>query len=254
MTFVVIEKVLNEEMSYLSRYFYQNELTLNLKKGKTKAMVFGTVKRLSMTSKCVSIKYNGNIINNAATYKYLGNQLDRTSNLDENFKQGYRKASGRLHLLAKLGCHLTTLAAMKIFDLTITKLLTYNSIINLKLTKTQSDKLLSLECRASRIIGKKVKCTGCIIIKRVMNMVYKVLMNDNVCENFNDYFAINYYAKNTRNRNTLLKLPQVKLEFANQSFKYMGAMLYNDLALNIRPCENNQNFRKLFNNYFLKKN
>ena len=63
----VIEKVLNEEMTYLSHYFYQNELILNLKKGKTEAMVFRTAKRLSMTSKCVSIKYNGNIINNATT-------------------------------------------------------------------------------------------------------------------------------------------------------------------------------------------
>ena len=47
----VIEKVLNEEMSYLTRYLYQNELILNLKKGKTEAMVFGTAKRLSMASK-----------------------------------------------------------------------------------------------------------------------------------------------------------------------------------------------------------
>ena len=54
-------------MSYLLRNFYQNELILNLKKGKTEAMVFRTAKRLSMTSKCVSIKYNGNIINNAKT-------------------------------------------------------------------------------------------------------------------------------------------------------------------------------------------
>ena len=34
-------------------------------------------------------------------------------------------------------------------------------------------------------------------------MVHNVLTNNNVCENFNDYFAINYHAKNTRNRNTL---------------------------------------------------
>ena len=47
-------------------------------------------------------------------------------------------------------------------------------------------------------------------------------MNDDVCKNFNDYFAINYHAKNTRNRTKLLKLPRVKLEFAKQSFKYMG--------------------------------
>ena len=81
---------------------------------------------------------------------------------------------------------------MKIFDMAIMPLLTYSSIINLKLTKTQSDKLLSLECRVSRIIGKKVKSIECIIKKRAINMAYKVLMNDNACENFNDYFAIDY--------------------------------------------------------------
>ena len=102
----VIEKVLNDEMSYLLHYLYQNELILNLKKGKTEAMAFGTAKRLSMTSECISIRYNGNIMNNATTYKYLGNQLDKNLSINENFEQGYRKASGRLHLLAKLRCHL----------------------------------------------------------------------------------------------------------------------------------------------------
>ena len=110
----VIEKVLNEELSYLSRYFYQNELIWNLKKGKMEAMVSGTAKHLSLTSKCISIKYNGNIIKNTTTYKYLRNQLDRNLNLDENFERAYQKASGRHHLLAMLRCHLTTLAAVKI--------------------------------------------------------------------------------------------------------------------------------------------
>ena len=80
-------------------------------------------------------------------------------------------------------------------------------------------------------------------------MVYKVLMNDNVCEIFNDYFAINYHAKNTSKRNKLLNLLRVKLKFAKQSFKYMGVILYNDLPLNIRAFENDQNFRKLFKDY-----
>ena len=128
-------------------------------------------------------------------------------------------------------------------------LLTYSSIINLKLTKTQSDKLLLLERRASRITGKKVKGIECIIKKSAINMVYKVFVNDNVCENINDYLAINYHAKNTRNGNKLLKLPRVKLDFSKRSVKYTGAILYNDFLLNIRACENDQNFRKLFNYY-----
>ena len=138
---------------------------------------------------------------------------------------------------------------MKIFGMVIMLLLTYTSIINLKLTKTQSEKLLSLERRASRIICKKVKSVECIIKKRAISMVHNVLMNDYVCENFNDYFAINYHEKDTRNRNKLLKLPRVKPEFVKQSFKYMGTTLYNDLPLNILACENDQNFRKLFNDY-----
>ena len=95
---------------------------------------------------------------------------------------------------------------------------------------------------------KKYKVLN-VSLRRATNMVYKVLMNDNVCENFNDYFAINYHAKSTRNRNKLLNLPWVKLEFSKRSFKYMGVMLYNDLPLNVRACENDQNFRKLFNDY-----
>ena len=67
----------------------------------------------------------------------------------------------------------------------------------------------------------------CIIKRRVINIVCKALMN-NVCENVND---------NTRNRNKLLKLPRVKLKFAKRSFQYMGAILYNDLPVNVRACE-----------------
>ena len=44
-TLIFVENVLNEELNYISPYFYQNELILNLKKGKTVAMVFGTAKR-----------------------------------------------------------------------------------------------------------------------------------------------------------------------------------------------------------------
>ena len=44
-----IQKVLNEEVENLKNYFCKNELVLNLKKGKTETMLFGTAKRLSNT-------------------------------------------------------------------------------------------------------------------------------------------------------------------------------------------------------------
>ena len=35
----IIENILNEEIKYLSHYFYKNELILNLKKGKTGILI-----------------------------------------------------------------------------------------------------------------------------------------------------------------------------------------------------------------------
>ena len=46
-----IESTLNKELLCLYCYFRENELVLNLKKGKTETMLFGTSKRLSMQPK-----------------------------------------------------------------------------------------------------------------------------------------------------------------------------------------------------------
>ena len=40
----------------------------------------------------------------------------------------------------------------------------------------------------------------------------------NICEKFIDYFEINVHRKSTRKRNLLLKIPKVRLEFANRDF------------------------------------
>ena len=48
---------------------------------------------------------------------------------------------------------------------------------------------------------------------------------------------------------TMQKTP--KTEIAKRSFKYMRAILYNDLSLNRRACEKDQSFRNLFNDYVL---
>ena len=58
----VIEKVLNLEMEIVGTYCRENELVLNLKKGKTEAMLFGTAKRVKQHGKELKISYNGTSI------------------------------------------------------------------------------------------------------------------------------------------------------------------------------------------------
>ena len=54
------------------------ELILNLKKGKTEAMLFGTAKRLATIAESFEVKYKEKSINVTTSYKYLGVKLDPT--------------------------------------------------------------------------------------------------------------------------------------------------------------------------------
>ncbi len=62
-------------MEALSRFCSENELILNMKKGKTEAMLFGTSKRIG--NKKMEITYRGEAVNETELYVYLGNLLDQ---------------------------------------------------------------------------------------------------------------------------------------------------------------------------------
>ena len=58
-----IENALSSDMSLLASWFTENELILNLKKGKTEAMVFGTSQKLATLSATLNVKYQDYSIN-----------------------------------------------------------------------------------------------------------------------------------------------------------------------------------------------
>ena len=81
-----IENDLNQDMQNLLSYFYKNELVINLKKGKTETVLFGTTKRLK-TEDEIDVLYNNQRINFAEAYKYLGNIVDHNLSFSENFEK-----------------------------------------------------------------------------------------------------------------------------------------------------------------------
>jgi len=101
--------------------------------------------------------YNLQIVNNTNSYIYLGHQLDSSLNLNTDFDVIYKRSASRFQLLSKLRSYLNQEAVMKIFISTILTILTYSLAVKLYLTRTQSMKLISLEKRATQIIGKKMK-------------------------------------------------------------------------------------------------
>ena len=249
-----IESILNHELENLDNYCYKNELILNLKKGKTETMLFGTAKQLAkQTKSTITVFIQGQPVNHETSYTYLGNKLDSKLTLNDNFEIAYKKTSGRLNLLYKLRSFLSVDAAHKIYEMVIVPILMYSTLISLQLTTTQQKKLKSLDNRAKRIVGGDVKIVG---IEARMKMkaciTVKKCLNDDTCDNFKTYFELHNHSIRTRNNKKLVKLPKVKLEFGKKAFKFQGAKAYNDLPLSIRESDNFTDYRGKLVAYFSK--
>ena len=252
--FDFIENTLNDELDNIAKYMKQNELIINLKKGKTESMIFGSGKKLSKVND-LDLKLRGTSINPTKRYKYLGTILDPVLNLNYNFDTIYKKASSRIRLMSFLKRNLTAKAANDIYSMMIVPLLKLNCVTNLNLNKTQLDRITSLDSRAHNIINSiakkevyEIPCTINILRSHACVLVRKCL-DKNICSNYHDYFQINQTIKTTRNSTTLLKLPKIKLESTRKSFYYMGAKLYNDLPLKISTTENFNIFREKVKKY-----
>ena len=61
---VSIEKALTDDMDIIARYLDQKELVINLNKGKTEMMLFGTGKKVSSQTHQLKVMYRGVAIRN----------------------------------------------------------------------------------------------------------------------------------------------------------------------------------------------
>ncbi|CAB4026784.1 prostaglandin reductase 1-like, partial [Paramuricea clavata] len=124
--------------------------------------------------------------------------------------------------------------ANKIYQMMIVPIVTYSGTIKLLYTRTQLEKLGSIEKRAKEIIGSEISIPSTYLHKlmkmKACMIVKKCLVND-ICSNFCGYFQVNNHDKGTRNSAILVKLPKVKLEFNRQAFRFAGAKIYNELPI-----------------------
>ena len=168
----IVQSNLNRDIESLAEFFDLNQLIINLKKGKTECMLFGTAKR--MKDQQLQLLYRGVKVNFVTLYKYLGNILDNTLTLDKNFNSSYKKACGRLMLLRRVRPSLTIKAAQAIYDSMIVPLLKYTGTVHLQYIELQLQKLSSFENRASKILSgnvvhslhKQIKREACLVVRK----------------------------------------------------------------------------------------
>ena len=243
-----IEESLTSDFNHIANWMTEHELVINTKKGKTECMLFGTPQRTK--EQTLDIVYQLNKIGSTNTYKYLGVKLDSSLQLTEHLSSTYKKASGRLYLLGRIRNQLTRKAASAIYNSLLLPLFTYCSILTCNSTNTYKNKLKRFEQRASKIIYKetiptKQKSIDTLMNQRLCHEVYKSIHGLN-CDNFKNYFEL--MVNSTRNKNTLIRLPRVKLESFKKSFSFYGAKIFNELPRDIRRAETRNEFLKLLYN------
>ena len=74
------------------KWLRENDLSLNVKSGKTESMPFGTSIRLKKAEPLI-IRVNGMELNCKQCYKYLGVHIDPLLTMSENFLKKYKKLS-----------------------------------------------------------------------------------------------------------------------------------------------------------------
>ena len=132
--------------------------------------------------------------------------------------------------------------------------LTYCSILNLKLTRTQDNKLNSFHNRAVQIIAKKRTCeviSAVNAIKRRAYMLVHNVLQNNVCHALSQYFTYQDHCKDTRNNKCSVCLPQIRTEYARKGFFYMGGKTFNELPRTARMSGNVFAFRGIMTNIYV---
>ena len=142
----IIESHLNQHVNSPTTWFRKNELIVNLKKGKTEAMLFGTVKRLNkFKERQLNMKVGETSTNCTTQYKYLRVTLDPSLTLDTHLDIICKNTAGRVNLLRRIRNSIDTSAAVVMYDAMIMPLFTH--------------------CGSVRLGWPDSKLTGCVVLR-----------------------------------------------------------------------------------------
>ena len=235
-----VTNILNAEIINVERFLTDNELIINLKKGKTESMLFSTARKLNEAN--LELFYKDKAINRTNNYKYLGISIDPLIRLNEHFDKTINKATSRLKLLSLIRPSVTPFVSFEIFRSMVQSTILYGSSTYLNLNRTNIEKVQSIDRRANKIINKRainrhsIEPTTNIIKRQACCLVKKCLLGET------NVLMSNYFEINNHNQNALIRLPKVRLEVAKSGFFFMGGKLYNTLPIELRTLDNSKTF------------
>ena len=231
-----IENDLNNDLEKVSLWFKNNSLVLNMKKGKTEFILFGTSKKLSKVE-LPSVHIDTIPVSHTSSYQYLGVIMDKSLNYySSHFDRMYKRMSSRVKLLSKIRYDLSPYVAETIYRMMIFPLMFYCNNVFLGNSISRFE---TIQNRSYKIVHTtKTPCPWISVQnerkRRTAVDVFKYLNHIHIPENFDKCFSRTSHTINTRGNNSLLKIPKVRTSAGRKSFKFLGASTFNELPKDIR--------------------
>ena len=238
------KKKLSEGLTKPKSWFDSYELIINLRKGKTESIIFGTSKRRNkLNSKVMEIELNGIKINGTSNYKYLRIHLDQSLAFENHSSKTYKQAISRLSLLRKIRGFVDSSTAELIYRIMLMPIFGYCELIFLGCSQPYKKRINYIECKAKSVmtshnanIDQHIPTIDSMIKKRACALVFHSLQS-NACDVMKGYFTKTVHGKNARNNEISVKLPQTRTEFGRKGVHFSAAKKYNSLPLQARKTE-----------------
>ena len=93
-----------------------------------------------------------NAIRNTNEYKYLGIYMNSSLDLNLHFERSYKKAAGRLRLLARLRKHLDSQSARDVYCSMIMPVFTYCGVLRMNLSETKMNQPKAFHDRCLKVV------------------------------------------------------------------------------------------------------
>ena len=143
------------DMSIISEWLKLNKLTLNV--GKTKLMIFGSQRKLSMIND-VQLDLNGENIERVSVFKYLGITLDQCLTFETHIQNVYNKCCSRLGMLRKARACLGEKMALTLYKSLVLPHIDLGDVVYDVATSEMTNKLQLVQnsaCRVVLLCGKR---------------------------------------------------------------------------------------------------
>ena len=249
---------LNSDLANVRDWLIENKLQMH--PSKSKLMFIGSSYNLNNKNTEQPVVVNNTPVSRTDTHKCLGVHIDEKLSWDSHIDMICKKASAGIGAMRRIKPFVPVDTLEKVYKSLVQPYFEYCSPLWDNCGKLQKDKLQRFQSRAARVLtGANYDIRSVDIIQALSwdtlderrlraksSLMYKIL-NDDTAPNLRNSFVrrnveqTNYHLRNSA---TDLTLPKPKREFLKRSFKYSGAMLWNQLPNETKLAESIYSFNK----------